>query len=132
MAVIILPLLFSVVGVVVCFLLGMETLLQWILCIILTIIACYIVTYIILALYFYIYFKRHEEEIYQRIDDKIKNINQSARRFINKMLYRIFNPIIQFFKNLLYRIYYHSIKQFIKDLLYNILHPFKSQKRENE
>lgn len=131
MAVIVLPLLFSVVGVVVCFLLGMETLLQWILCIILTIIACYIVTYIILALYFYIYFKRHEEEIYQRIDDKIKNINQSARRFINKMLYRIFNPIIQFFKNLLYRIY-HSIKQFIKDLLYNILHPFKSQKRENE
>ena len=131
MAVIILSLLFSVVGVVVCFLLGMEALLQWILCIILTIIACYIVTCIILALYFYIYFKRHEEEIYQRIDDKIKSINQSARRFINKMLYRIFNPIIQFFKNLLYRIY-HSIKQFIKDLLYNTLHPFKSQKRENE
>ena len=131
MAVIILSLLFSVVGVVVCFLLGMETLLQWIFCIILTIIACYIVTCIILALYFYIYFKRHEEEIYQRIDDKIKSINQSARRFINKMLYSFFNPIIQFFKNLLYRIY-NSIKQFIKDLLYNILHPFKLQKRENE
>lgn len=131
MAVIVLPLLFSVVGVVVCFLLGMETLLQWILCIILTIIACYIVTYIILALCFYIYFKKHEEEMWQSFEDKIKNIFQSTRQFINKILHCIFNPIIQFFKNLLYSIY-HSIKQFIKDLLYNILHPFKSQKKEKE
>ena len=66
----------AILGVLLGFLLGMETLLQWILCIILTIIACYIVTYIILALYFYIYFKRHEEEIWQSFEDKIKNIFQ--------------------------------------------------------
>ena len=131
MAVIILPLLFSVVGVVVCFFLGLETLWQWILCIILTIIACYIVTCIILALYFYIYFKRHEEEIWQSFEDKIKYIFQSTRQFINKILHCIFNPIIQFFKSLLCSIY-NFIKLSIKNLLYNIFHPFKSQKKVKE
>ena len=95
----------AILGVLLGFILGLETLLQWILCVVLTIIACFIVTFIILALCFYIYFKKHEEEIWKSFEDKIKNIFQSTRQFINKILHCIFNPIIQFFKSLLCSIY---------------------------